>query len=229
MDQPALDEALHLGALRGLERINRWSGSAGILWRAIRALARPAGGAPLRVLDVATGAGDVPLGLWRKARRAGVSVRVEGCDRSTRAVTHARRRAAEAGADVPYFELDALGGPLPGGYDVVISSLFLHHLDEDQAVDLLRRMAQAARQLVLVNDLRRGLGGLLLAHVATRLLSASPVVHRDGPLSVVAAFTPAEARELAGRAGLAGVRVVRRWPCRFLLSWAPDGDKHGVL
>jgi SAM-dependent methyltransferase len=228
MDQPDLEERLLRGALCGLERINRWSGSAGTLWRPIRALARRVR-EPLRLLDVATGAGDVPLALWRKARRRGVALRVEGCDFSPGAVAHARRRAAEVGADVYFFKWDAAAGPLPEGYDVLTSSLFLHHLDEGPAVDLLRRMGRAAGRLVLVNDLRRGLGGLLLAHVATRLLSASPVVHRDGPRSVVAAFTPTEARDLARQAGLEGACVVRRWPCRFLLTWSKDGGPHGAL
>jgi hypothetical protein len=60
---------------------------------------------------------------------------------------------------------------------------------------------------------------MLLACAGTRLLSRSPVVHVDGPRSVAAAFTPAEALDLAQRAGLTGATVVRRWPCRFLLTW----------
>jgi hypothetical protein len=82
-------------------------------------------------------------------------------------------------------------------------------------------MAAAARRLVLINDLRRSAGGWLLAYVGTRLLSASPVVHTDGPRSVAAAFTPVELRQLAERAGLAGATVVRRWPFRLLLTWRP--------
>ena len=73
--------------------------------------------------------------------------------------------------------------------------------------------------LVLVNDLERGLAGLTLAHLGTRLLSRSDVVHTDGPLSVRAAFTVPEVRALAAAAGLTGAVVVRRWPCRFLLTW----------
>jgi SAM-dependent methyltransferase len=219
IDRPDLDESLHLEALRGLERINRWSGSARILWRPIRTLARRLAGVPLRLLDLATGAGDVPLALWRKAQRAGVALHVAGCDRSPRAVAHAQRRAGESSAAIHFFEHDALGEPLPDGYDVVTCSLFLHHLDDDDAVSLLRKMAAAARHLVLVNDLRRGLAGFLLAQVGSRILSASPVVHVDGPRSVAAAFTPAEALGLALQAGLEGASVKRRWPCRFLLAW----------
>jgi 2-polyprenyl-3-methyl-5-hydroxy-6-metoxy-1,4-benzoquinol methylase len=175
----------------------------------------------LRLLDVATGGGDVPLRLWQRAQKAGLRLAVDGCDRSACAIGHARANAAYHGADVRFFEWDALNGPLPGGYDVIVSSLFLHHLDEGPAVDLLRRMAAAARQLVLINDLERSVAGLLLAYVGTRLLSASPVVHVDGPLSVAAAFTGREALALAQRAGLTGATVERRWPFRFLLTWRP--------
>ena len=219
MDRDDLDEALHVQALRGLERINRWSGSARILWPSIRACAAAAGSRPLRVLDVATGAGDVPIRLWHRARRAGVPLQIDGCDRSPRAVAHAARRAAEAGAEIRFFAWDARSGPPPELYDVVTCSLFLHHLDEEEAVAMLRRLGAAARRLVLVNDLRRGAAGMVFAYLGTRLLSASPVVHADGPRSVAAAFTCAEARALARRAGLDGAVVRRRWPCRFLLRW----------
>src|SRR5438270_878835 len=107
------------------------------------------------------------------------------------------------GAEVRFFQADVLREPLPSGYDAVISSLFLHHLTEEQAVALLRRMGAAGR-IVLVNDLVRSRPGYLLAWLGTRLLSRSEVVHFDGQRSVEGAFTPVEARRLAEAAGLAG-------------------------
>jgi SAM-dependent methyltransferase len=219
MDQPGLSPPRHARALRGLARINFWSGSAGILWRPLADLSRRAGSGRLRVLDLATGGGDVPIRLWRRARRAGLSWEVEGCDLSPVAVEHARAGAARAGAEVRFFVHDALHGPALTGYDAVLSSLFLHHLDEEQAVAFLRRMAGAAGRLVLVNDLARSWTGLALAHLGTRLLTTSSVVHTDGPRSVAGAFTPAEALTLAERAGLTGATVSRHWPCRYLLEW----------
>jgi 2-polyprenyl-3-methyl-5-hydroxy-6-metoxy-1,4-benzoquinol methylase len=219
MDQPGLSPARHAGALRGLARINFVSGSAGILWPALRGLALEVAPRPLHVLDVASGGGDVPVRLWRRARHAGLDLHIEGCDVSPVAVEHARATAARRGAEVRFFVHDALQGPAPAGYDAAVSSLFLHHLSEDEAVAFLGRLAAAVGRLLLVNDLARSWAGLALAHVGARLLSASPVVHIDGPRSVASAFTPAEALALAGRAGLHGARVVRRWPCRYLLSW----------
>jgi len=223
MDQPGLDAAEHARALRGLERINRLSGSAGILWPSLRDLARSAGAEGIRVLDIATGAGDVPLRLWRKARNSGVRMRIAGCDRSLVAVETGRRRAADAGADVEFFPLDLFADPLPPDYDAITCSLFLHHSHDSQALELLRRLAATARRLVLINDLARGLPGYTLAWLGARVLSRSLVVHTDAPLSVRAAFTPNEAVALAWQAGMTGATVERRWPCRFLLTWAkPD-------
>jgi 2-polyprenyl-3-methyl-5-hydroxy-6-metoxy-1,4-benzoquinol methylase len=222
MDRPDLEARRHVQALRGLERINFWSGSARILWPPICELARSSGRAGqscLRLLDIATGAGDVPIRLWRRARRAGVALQISACDLSPRAVAHARRRAAQCHADVDLFVWNALEDPLPPAHDIVTCSLFLHHLAEDEAVVLLRRMAQLSRRLVLVNDLARGLLGYWLAWVGTRVLSSSAVVHADGPRSVESAFSREEALRLAVRAGLAGTTVQPRWPCRFLLSW----------
>jgi SAM-dependent methyltransferase len=223
MDQPGLPPEQHARALAGLARINRLSASARLLWGPLADLARTLRardpGCNLRVLDLASGAGDLPLALWRRARASGWQWEVAGCDVSPLAVEHARERAHAVGADLSFFVHDALEGPLPSDHDAVVCSLFLHHQSEEGAVDLLRRMGEAARHLVVVNDLARGWVGFVLAHVASRLLTTSHVVHVDGPRSVEAAFTPAEALSLAERAGLHGARVARRWPCRWLLTW----------
>src|SRR3954447_16496249 len=67
MDQPGLDPRLHERALHGLARVNRISGSDNNLWRPIQELAAANAGHPLRLRDMATGGGDVPIRLWQKA------------------------------------------------------------------------------------------------------------------------------------------------------------------
>jgi SAM-dependent methyltransferase len=218
MDEPNLDPPAHRQALRGMERFNFFSGSSRILWKPLRELLRQREG-PVRVLDIATGAGDVCVALHRRARRAGLNLIVHGCDVSPTAVAYAQERAARRQADVHFFTHDVVQGDLPSGYDALVSSLFLHHLDNEQAVDLLARMGRAAGALVLINDLRRARGGYFLAWLATRVLSRSHITHVDGPRSVEGAFTVAEAAALAERAGLRGATVTRYWPYRYLLAW----------
>jgi SAM-dependent methyltransferase len=193
-----------------------------LLWRPLAEVARREG-RTIRVLDVATGGGDIPLALARLARRRGIALQLAGCDISPRAMSFARRRAEQAGAAIEFFAHDALAGPLPGGYDAVICTLFLHHLSDAEAGELLRRMAAAAGRLVVVCDLVRSRSAWLLTRGLTRLLVRSSVVHVDGPLSIRAAFTVAEARLLAEQAGLTDCEIRRNWPFRFVLSQWRDG------
>jgi 2-polyprenyl-3-methyl-5-hydroxy-6-metoxy-1,4-benzoquinol methylase len=220
MDQPELDASAHSAALRGLGRINRLSLSASIIWPSIADLAKHLRGRSIRMLDLASGGGDVPINLAKRARRASLNLAIEGCDVSPVAVAFAARGASRAGVSVRFFRLDALNDSLPEGFDVVTCSLFLHHLSEVDAVSLLRKMADAAGSMILVNDLLRSRTGYWLAWTGCRLLSRSSVVRHDGPASVQSAFSLTEARQLAERAGLINPRVERRWPQRFLLSWS---------
>ena len=219
MDEPQLDERLHAQALQGLRRINRFSGTGSALWRAVKNVAERTGDRPLLVLDVGCGGGDVAVTLARRAGSEAIDIQIDGCDISEFTIDYARRYSVSNDvANVRFFQHDILAEPLPNEYDVVMCSLFLHHFDEDQAVCVLGRLKAAARQMVLVQDLRRSSFGYMLAWLGCRLLSRSPVVHMDGPLSVRGAFTEDEVTVLAENAGLSNPEIKRCWPERFLLS-----------
>src|SRR4051812_48990152 len=110
MDDPAIDPAEHRRALAALARINRVSNSVGVLWPSIRELAGKLG-RPIRVLDVATGSGDVPAGLLAKARRAAIALEIAGCDISTTAINEARRKQP----GIEFFVHNVLRERLPAG------------------------------------------------------------------------------------------------------------------
>ncbi len=220
MDQPGLDTREHARALAGLRRINRVSRSAAMYWLEIARFAKDNPDRPLRILDLACGGGDVPIALALRARRSRIDLQIEGCDRSFAATEVAREQAALRGAPVRFFTLDVLEADIPSGFDVVISSLFLHHLAEPSAVALLERMARAAAKGILINDLVRGPLEYALAWIGCRMLTFSPIVRHDGPVSVRAAFTIPEVRRLASQAGLDHIQLTRHWPGRFLLSWS---------
>lgn len=220
MDQPGLDPQLHLAALGGLQRLNRVSRSAAILWPSIVAAAAEVAPAPLGVLDLACGAGDNALTLARRARRKRLNVEVCGCDISAVAISAAQRAATAAGFSADnFFQLDVLHQPLPGGFQIIMCSLFLHHLSHEDATQLIRKMAAATERLVLICDLRRSRRGMGFAWVGSRLLTRSPIVHVDAVRSVAAAFVESEILSLAAEAGLDGCVLSQHWPQRWLMSW----------
>ena len=84
---------------------------------------------------------------------------------------------------------------------------------------VLEALAAAARLGVVVSDLLRSRAGLVLAMVGTTVLSSSRVARVDGPLSVRAARTLSEYRNLFDRAGLHGAVIRRAWPERAVITW----------
>jgi 2-polyprenyl-3-methyl-5-hydroxy-6-metoxy-1,4-benzoquinol methylase len=229
MDQPGLDSALHHGALQGLNVINRISGTVRALWREMAPFSQAH--APLKILDLACGGGDVAIGLAEIAAKAGQAVSVSGIDISPVAIEHSQEaweraqramrasRSAQGPIQVEFKRQDAVRDEIQEEFDVVYCSLFLHHLPEDEAKMLLKTMRRIARKIAIVDDLRRTRLGYMLAWLGGRLLSRSPIVHIDGPLSVRSAFTITEARELARESGWTPIRIRRRWPQRFQMTW----------
>ena len=201
MDAPDLEPERYLGSLRGLSRVNAVTGSAKIL---------------------ACGGGDVPIALLRRLRAQGLSVVIDGCDVSPIAVQQAKDRAKRLGVSASFFQLNVLEDALPNDYDIVMSSLFLHHLSGNEARDFLSNAAAAARRSVLIHDLVRCRAGLWLAQIGMRVLFCNDVCVHDGPRSVMGAFTIPEMQMLAVEAGLDACRIEARFPYRCLLQWRPD-------
>lgn len=221
MDEPGLAPQEHMEALRGLERINQASEAVRQTLKPIVAVAKARGLSRLHLLDVACGGGEVPIGVAVAARRRGIGMELMLVDQSQTALAAAEQRAVAASIVARTQDGSAFEQELPIA-DVVTCSLFLHHLDRADVVRLLGRLAGATRHLLVVTDLRRSRLGWVVAWVGCRVLSRSPIVRFDGPVSVRAAWTPAELVAMAREAGLQSARVRRLWPWRMQLVWQKE-------
>jgi 2-polyprenyl-3-methyl-5-hydroxy-6-metoxy-1,4-benzoquinol methylase len=219
MDAPDLPTARMIETLKGLRLVNAVTQSSRLMWPDLAAAARLHRG-KLRVLDVACGGGDVLMTLSRWAAKALLDIELSGCDASPEAVSYARETAAGAGLPISFFELKVGRDPLPEGYDMIMSTLFLHHLDEEDAIGFLRETAAKARNRLVVQDLLRSRLSYWFARAGTRLLLLNDICRLDGRTSVEGAFTRDEARALAQAAGLKHAEIVPRFPFRYLIRWA---------
>lgn len=207
MAPPALE-----ATLADVDRLNAWFGGHALSLREVRRLARDVEPArPLHVLDVGGGTGAFAVRVARWARRAGRPARLVVADRDAATLALARRTGA-AYPEMRLVQADATALPFrEGAFDVATSSLTLHHLEPDGAVAGLREMAGVARVGVVVNDLHRTRLAVALVWLVTRLVARHPYARHDGPLSVRRAYSPAELRALAEKAGIARL-TIRRYP-----------------
>ena len=178
----------------------------------MRRVARRHPGRTLRVLDVACGEGDMLRRIHRWAARTGHAVELTGLDLNPLGIAAAR---AATPPDVPIqYRCADIFAPGLGSYDVVLSALFTHHLDDDQVVAFLRLMETHATLGWFVNDLHRD----TLAYYGFCALSAlarwHPMVQHDGAISVTRSFRRADWVRLINRAGLSGMAQIR-WQVPF--------------
>ena len=158
----------------------------------------------LLVLDVAAGACDVSEALLRR-----IPAQIVVLDVNPKGLKSARKSWPVTG--------NALELPFRDNtFDVVMASLFFHHLSEANCVRVLEKMWRVSRELVLVNDLYRHPVAYWSIRALAAAFSKSTMVRHDGPVSVLRAFQPHELLKVAERAGVPA-RVYRSFPFRLVL------------
>jgi len=224
MDTEACGYESYRDCLRDLAAVNRLTLAYGPTLRFLERLRRerrlPAG-RPLTILDVGSGYGDMlrRIDLW--ARRRGVAAELTGVDLNPRAA-RAAAEATPAERPIRWLTADAFACDAP--VDVIVSSLFAHHLDDETLSRFLAHMEARATIGWYVNDLHR----LALPYYGFRVLAAVMGWHRfvrhDGPVSISRAFRPQEWRRHCGEARLplGEVEITRQFPFRLCVARVRD-------
>lgn len=185
-------------SLADLVRLNTHFGGHGILRRLLASVVQPH--ESFSLLDVGAASGDTARLIHDSYPHATV-------------VSLDLNATNLALAPEPRLRGDAFRLPFaPASFDFVFTSLFLHHFQDDEIVDLLRGFRQIARRAVLISDLERHLISYYFLPVTRFLYGWHKLTLHDGPISVRAAFTANELRSLAGRAGLHVAEVTTHRP-----------------
>ena len=218
LDDPAADPAVVRSSLRHIARSNRWLGGRAAMRSGLaRALGSAGRDEAVTLLDVGTGAGDLPMDAVRWGRRRGLRIHPLGLDRSLTAATLARESGIQT--------MVGCAGTLPvrsGSVDLVLVSQVVHHLRQDAAIQLLQECARVARRAVIVTDLERSSLAVAGFWVVSRILQFDAATRADGITSVRRGYTLAEFRDLFRRAGMDAM-VYRRPGYRLV---AVGGGSH---
>jgi 2-polyprenyl-3-methyl-5-hydroxy-6-metoxy-1,4-benzoquinol methylase len=198
MDRPQPVTRELIDDLRNLRRLNRWFGSYGLIIRFLQRWVRP--GTHLRLLDLATGSGDIPRLVIDSARKIGAKITIDAIDQQASTLEIARSLSADY-PEISFKQNDILSLGSEDQYDIVLCSLVLHHFAEEEAVRVLKRCRQLSKGFVLVSDLRRSWLTSMGVYLLTALIFREPMTRNDARLSAARAFSFDELRSLAERAG----------------------------
>jgi 2-polyprenyl-3-methyl-5-hydroxy-6-metoxy-1,4-benzoquinol methylase len=201
MDRPQPVSAELERDLQRLRQLNRWFGSYRLVLSFMRRWIKP--GARARVLDLATGSGDIPRLIADCARQIGAQVEIHALDQQSATLEIARKLSIRY-PEICYREANILEWHSVETYDVVLCTLALHHFSDEDAVSVLRRCRELSRKFVLVSDLRRGFLLQAGVYLLTALVFREPMTRYDARLSAARAFSFSEMRGAALRAGWRG-------------------------
>jgi hypothetical protein len=152
---------------------------------------------------------------WAKGR--GVAVTLTGIDLNPHAARAAREFTPGASA-ITWITGDAFTYTEP--VDVVLSSLFTHHLEEVEVVRFLAWSEAVARRGWFVNDVCREVVPFRLFGLLAKTMRWHRFVQHDGPVSFRRSFREEDWERMLRQAGIepADLRLERWFPARLCVE-----------
>ncbi len=197
-----------------LEVVNKLLGGYSVFFDAFKKLLLKDG---MTISDWGCGGGDSlrVLALW--ARKKNLKLNFIGVDATATAVDYARQKALGF-PEISFIHADVLSDDLnKDQFDVVISSLFTHHFENENWIALIKKMLDCSKHAVIVNDLNRHWFAYHSIGVLTQLFSKSVMVKHDSKVSVLRGFTRSEIEQLLAKAGITNYQLKWKWAFRWQL------------
>jgi 2-polyprenyl-3-methyl-5-hydroxy-6-metoxy-1,4-benzoquinol methylase len=197
------------GTLNDLTLVNCHFGNGRAVLKHLAAMNAETTDEGFTVLDVATGAADIPITIAKWARQAGIRVGITAVDIDPFSIGFARKRS-ESFPEITLAVADGFALPFANQrFDYVLCSKTAHHFTDEKVSQMIKEFSRVARRGYIIVDLRRSWIAYFLIYLLTRLFSRNRLSRSDGPLSVLKSFTPGELAVLASRSGATVFRVSR--------------------
>ena len=208
----------YAGCLAELRRVNRWLGDETALKNSLLREIKEKNLKEFSVLDVGAGSGELLREISGFARKQNRKARLYGLDLNERSA-YAILEESKNFAEIKSIQANALLLPFADkSFDYAISSLFTHHLSDENIVKTLMEMKRVTRRKIFIIDLHRHRTAYALYKIFCAAFRISPLVREDGSLSILRSFKPDELRALAEQANLENISVERYFPFRLVLS-----------
>jgi len=207
-------------SLHDIRRINTFLGGARVVANATFAILKARNLKRATILDIGTGAADIPLRLRREAKKCGIELKIIALDLNARHLQIALEDIEKEGATrkISLLRADAFALPLADtSVDVVIASLFTHHFRAPQIVRLLNEFSRVSRSGWVVNDLVRHNLPLFFFRLTRPIFARSYLTRHDGEASIRRGYTIEEVQKILLENDLRDVKLRAHFPFRMSL------------
>jgi Methylase of polypeptide chain release factors len=170
-----------------------------------------------KIADLGCGSGDTLKFIAKWARANGYKLELTGVDMNINAIeyfnAHCSGYPEITGVAADYKEFLKNSENI----DIVLCSLFCHHLNDNELLDLLTWVRSHAAIGIVISDLQRHWLAYYGAKAFTYVLKGSVLAKNDGPISVLRGFKRTELDTLFQKAGIVKYSITLEWAFRYLV------------
>lgn len=215
MDQPGVDPVEIRQALHELEVINKLLGGYHVILDALEKIETP--GHDFTIMDLGCGGGDMLRAISSWAEKKKFKVKLIGVDWNPVMIDYATSRSKN-NSNIRFITMNVFDDELLNEKaDITMNSLFCHHFDNRELIELIKRMYRLASKAVIINDLHRHWFAYYSIRLITKFFSKTFLVKYDGPLSVARSLTRREWKSILSSAGINNYRLRWMWAWRWQL------------
>ena len=221
MDDFTMEGVLFRDTLDKLEIINRFLGGNSVTINGLKKLLEnQPKNKTITIVDLGCGNGDILRDISKFGRKNNYSFKLIGIDANLAATEYAKELSKEY-SELSFKTMDILSEDFKKqSYDVVLCTLFLHHLKNEELISFLKKTTENATIGLVVNDLHRH----KLAYYLFKLIGffiKNKMVRQDGLTSVLRAF---KKKDLENIAKEIKVHFSIQWKWAFRYLWILKKD-----
>ena len=156
MDDFSISGKILRSTLDTLANINKWLGGNKVtLYGLKKVIKNHPKNVPITIIDLGCGGGDILRKVSKYGKKEGYIFKLVGVDANKDAVDYARELSKDY-PEISFVACDIFSDAFESlQYDVVLTTLFLHHFKEDQIISMLSSLKNKAKSGIVVNDLHR--------------------------------------------------------------------------
>ncbi len=216
MDDFSIKGELLRDTLDKLGKINKWLGGNYVTLNGLQQLIKDQPkDKTYTLIDLGCGHGDILRLIADYGRKHKYSFNLIGIDANQDAIDYAAE-LSEGYDELSFKKLDVFSDEFQSlDYDIVLSTLFLHHFNQDEIHTLLKTIQSKAKLGIVINDLHRNSIAYGLFKSLGLVISNEMIV-QDGLTSILRAF---KRRELESISKELNLKSKIRWKWAFRYQW----------